>query len=95
MIAIAVFWRARLYKSIWRFASYSELLRVATATVATFLVQTIGITLLFQRMPISYYLTGTILQFFAVLAVRFSYRFILLERSRREKEMGEDGKRSA
>lgn len=88
VVCVAVFWRARLYKSIWRFASYSELLRVATATVLTFFVQTIGITLLFKRMPISYYFTGTILQFFAVLAVRFSYRFILLERSRREKEMG-------
>lgn len=93
VICVAVFWRARLYKSIWRFASYSELLRVATATVLTFLVQTIGITLLFKRMPISYYFTGTILQFFAVLAVRFSYRFILLERSRREKEMRTNGNR--
>lgn len=93
VICVAVFWRARLYKSIWRFASYSELLRVATATVLTFFVQTIGITLLFKRMPISYYFTGTILQFFAVLAIRFSYRFILLERSRREKETGTNGNR--
>lgn len=93
VIAIAVFWRVRLYKSIWRFASYSELMRVALSTIVTFIVHTVGITVLFKRMPISYYLTGTILQFFAVLAVRFSYRFILLERSRREKEMGSDGKR--
>ena len=93
VIAIAVFWRARLYKSIWRFASYSELMRVALSTIATFIVQTVGITVLFKRMPISYYFTGAILQFFAVLAVRFSYRFILLERSRREKEMGSDGKK--
>ena len=93
VISIGIFWWAKLYKSIWRFASYSELLRVGTATVATFIVQTVGITLLYERMPISYYLTGTVLQFFAVLAVRFSYRFILLERSRREKVQGNDGKR--
>lgn len=90
VICIAVFWRARLYKSIWRFASYSELLRVGAATVVTFLIQTVGITLLFKRMPITYYFTGTILQFFTVLAIRFSYRFILLERSRREKETSSD-----
>ena len=93
VISIGIFWWSKLYKSIWRFASYSELLRVGTATVATFFVQTVGITLLYERMPISYYLTGTVLQFFAVLAVRFSYRFILLERSRREKVQGNDGNR--
>ena len=93
VISIGIFWWSKLYKSIWRFASYSELLRVGTATVATFIVQTVGITLLYKRMPISYYLTGTVLQFFAVLAVRFSYRFILLERSRREKVQGNDGNR--
>ena len=89
-ISIGIFCWAKLYKSIWRFASYSELLRVGTATVVTFFVQVVGITLLFERMPISYYLTGALLQFFATLAIRFSYRFILLERSRREKEAGGD-----
>ena len=78
IVSLAVFWRVRLYKSIWRFASYVELLRVATASVATFVIQVAGITVLFRRMPISYYFIGAILQFFAVLGIRFSYRFILL-----------------
>ena len=90
IVSLVIFWRVRLYKSIWRFASYTELLRVAVSSVATFVIQVAGITVLFQRMPISYYFTGTILQFFAVLGVRFSYRFILLERRRREKELGTD-----
>ena len=83
---LIVFAGAKLYRSIWRFASYHELLRVAASTVVTFFIQTIGITLFFCRMPISYYMIGTILQFFAILAIRFSYRFILLERNRRETE---------
>lgn len=41
------------------------------------------ITLLFQRMPISYYLIGISIQFMLVLFVRFAYRFIILERSKR------------
>lgn len=86
MLSLVVFCGARLYRSIWRFASYSELLRVASTTIITFLIHVVGITLLFERMPMSYYFTGTILQFFAILGIRFSYRFILLERSRREKE---------
>ena len=83
LVCIYVFWCLRLYRSIWRFASYSELLRVAVSTVITSVIHIVGITVLFHRMPISYYFTGPILQFFAVLAIRFSYRFILLERSRR------------
>lgn len=85
ILCIVVFWSLRLYRSIWRFASYIELLRVVLSTIITFIVQVVGITVLFMRMPISYYFVGTVLQFFAVLAVRFSYRFVLLERGRREK----------
>lgn len=90
VLCVIVFKQLRLYRSIWRFASYSELLRVGASTIVTFLIQVVGITVLFQRMPVTYYFTGTILQFFAILGIRFSYRFILLERGRREKEVGKD-----
>jgi len=93
LIAIIVFGTAKLYRSIWRFASYNELLRVALSSVITFFVQVIGITFLFQGMPITYYFTGAVLQFFAVLAIRFSYRFVLLERSRREQSIEKNTKR--
>lgn len=86
--AILVFWLCRLYRSIWRFASYSELLRVITATAITFFVQTVGITVLFQRMPVSYYVFGVVMQFFAVAGVRFCYRFVLLLRSIRKSNGG-------
>lgn len=75
----------RLYKSLWRYASFSELNRIIVSSFITFLFHTIFITVFFHRMPISYYLTGAILQFGAIAAVRFSYRFILLERQRRTK----------
>ena len=78
--SLAVFWFLKLYKSIWRFASYSELLRVSMATVICSFFHIIGITLLWGRMPISYYVIGAILQYLAVLGIRFSYRFILLLR---------------
>ena len=82
IISIGIFWFARLYKSIWRFASYSELILTACASVATFVVQMLGITFFFQRMPVSYYFIGAVIQFVMVLAARFSYRFLLLERNR-------------
>ena len=89
VVCILVFWGMRLYKSIWRFASYTELIRVAMATAVTGLIQIVGITVLFERMPISYYVFGIVLQFFAVLGIRFSYRLILKLRNlqaRREHE---------
>ena len=89
VVCIGVYWALRLYKSVWRFASFSELFRVGAANVITGLVQIVGITLFLKRMPISYYLFGIMLQFVFTVAVRFSYRFILLERSR-NKQSEED-----
>lgn len=78
--SLAVFWFLKLYKSIWRFASYSELLRVSMAIAICSVFHIIGITVFWGRMPISYYVIGAILQYLAVLGIRFSYRFILLLR---------------
>lgn len=83
-ICIVVFTCLRLYNTIWRFASYNELSRVMWASFITCIIHIVGITIFFKRMPISYYLFGAIIQFVLVLGVRFSYRFILLERSKRE-----------
>ena len=84
----AVFWRFRLYRSIWRFASFKELVRVIQTTLVTSVLQICGTVLLcylfdFEskwRMPVSYYVFGAIIQFLLVLSVRFSYRFVLLLR---------------
>ena len=82
VVSLLVFWRLRLYNSIWRFASYSELLRVVLATVITGIFHCVGITIFFERMPLSYYFFGILMQFIFTLGIRFSYRFILLERGR-------------
>jgi FlaA1/EpsC-like NDP-sugar epimerase len=39
----------------------------------------------FGKMPLSYYVFGIMVQFVLTLGVRFSYRFVLLERSRQRK----------
>ena len=86
-ISIFVFWKAHLYRSIWRFASYIELKQVAISSAILGVIHTLGITVLFVRMPITYYVLGAIIQFLLVLCIRFAYRFVLLERSRRTKEL--------
>ena len=89
LICIIVFWGLRLYKSIWRFASYTELIRVGFATAITGMVQIVGITKIFRVMPISYYVFGIVLQFFAILGIRFSYRLILKLNSLQVRKMHE------
>ena len=81
-LCLVVFWFLRLYRSMWQFASFSELTRVILSSAITATLHTVLITLFLRRMPISYYIIGAGIQFFLVLAVRFSYRFILLERSK-------------
>lgn len=81
-IAVAIFYRLRLYNSLWRFASFSELTRSLLATVITGLIHWIGITVLFQPMPISYYIVGIVSQCMLTTGVRFTYRYINLERRR-------------
>lgn len=80
-----MFWFMRLYKSIWRFASYAELLRVILATLVTGCIHIIVVTICVLRMPISYYMIGITIQFILTLGIRFSYRFVLLLRGRSNK----------
>ena len=67
----------RLYRSLWRFASYTELVACAKAVAVTGGVL-ILVTLPVHRMPVSYYMIGILCQGIAVVGVRFSYRFVLL-----------------
>lgn len=83
VISVALYWAFRLYQSLWRFASFTELKRITLASVVLTLVHAAGISMLFGRMPISYYIFGAAIQFMLSLAVRFSYRFVILERSKK------------
>ena len=92
LFCLIIFWFLRLYRSIWRFASYSELTRILVASGITGIFHTVVITVAFQRMPVSYYVIGFALQLGFTLTIRFSYRFMLLILNRRgeasEKEIG-------
>ena len=81
VFSLVIFWLLKMYRSVWRFASYTELLRVTASSIVTAVFHGVFITLVFHRMPISYYFIGAVIQFILVLAVRFSYRFILFQRS--------------
>ncbi len=85
LFTLFVFAGLHLYRSIWKFASFNELNRILAATVLTTAFHVIGITALEGRMPASYYVFGPVIQVILVTGVRFGYRYITLERSRRQK----------
>lgn len=84
VICLTVFTAARLYRSIWRFAGYDEMIRVVGASLITSVIHMVAITVFFARMPITYYIFGPIFQFMFTLLIRFSYRIILLMRKGRK-----------
>ncbi len=82
LFLICVFFLCRLYNSLWRYASFSELNRILFASAITALFHIAGITLLFERMPISYYVVGAFMQFLFTVGIRFAYRYVNLQRVR-------------
>ncbi len=75
IISIVFFWYMRMYRGIWRFAGFNELVRYTASSLITSAAHSVLITLLLRRMPLSYYIVGAILQFILVVGIRFSYRF--------------------
>ncbi len=86
VFCFVIFGVFRLYKSLWRFAGFSELNRIVAATFVTTVFHYIGITFL-QRMPATYYFVGPVLQFFLITSVRFIYRYVNILRTKREKNL--------
>ena len=78
VIYIAVFVLCKMYRSVWRYVSFTELARCLKATAITFIVQVAGTMLFFRRMPVTYYCLGIMLQFLFTLGIRFSYRIFLI-----------------
>ncbi len=85
IITLGVYQAFRLYNSLWRFASFSELNRIMAASAIIILCHIFGITIFFERMPFSYYIFGAVIQLGMTVVVRFGYRYINLTRSWREK----------
>ena len=78
---IVVFWICGLYRSMWRFASFSVLIRTLVVSLGTSAAHTVFITLALGRMPISYYVIGAGMQFVLLAGIRFLYRIVQYQKS--------------
>lgn len=69
-----VIWK--LYKSVWRYASATEMLNIVFATCCTSVTQFVFCYLSNQKMPRSYYIIYLFLLFAMTCGIRFSYRIL-------------------
>lgn len=84
VLCLVIFAAFRLYGGMWRYAGLNDLNRIIAASLATTLVQILGTVLFVRRMPVTYYFIGTLIQFVLIAAIRFGYRFILVEKKKIE-----------
>ena len=69
-----VIWK--LYKSVWRYASATEMLNIVFATCCASVAQFVLCQLTNQKMPRSYYIIYLFLLFAMTCGIRFSYRIL-------------------
>ncbi len=79
ILCLVIFYASKMYQSVWQYASFNELARTCIGSTVASLLHILLITVMYYRMPISYYLWGSCFQMILLVAARFSYRFLLLE----------------
>ncbi|MBE5892079.1 MAG: polysaccharide biosynthesis protein [Lachnospiraceae bacterium] len=76
LVTLVFFALWRLYKSVWRYASATELLNIMFATTSAAVAQLVLSLLLGERMPRSYYVLYWFMLFVMTCGIRFSYRIL-------------------
>ncbi len=85
IVSIILFRLLRMYQSLWRYASYIELIRTIVGSSVSSLLHSALITVLITKMPVSYHMLGGFFQVTLLLIPRFSFRAIRMVSSVRHK----------
>ena len=80
--SILLFWWGRLYRSVWHYASVSELIRSVVFSLTASLLYFLILTIFWPNMPRSYHFFGSIIQMILVVTARFVPRFYRIMSSR-------------
>lgn len=80
---ILFFWLFKLYKSVWRYASATEMVNIGLATTCAAAFQAIFCLATGNVMPRSYYFLYWFFIFGITCAIRFSYRMLRIVMSKR------------
>ena len=87
IMCIVIYAFLKLYRSIWRFASYNELTNIIIATTTCGILNYVITRIFGARMPISYHLVGFVMQVIFASVIRFAYRFVLMLKRQRTAEL--------
>ena len=83
------YWLWRLYKSVWRYASATELINIGGALGSFFILQCIVLKLFDIDLPRSYPFFFAFFMFVVTVSIRFSYRMVrVFNEKRRRMESG-------
>ena len=80
IVTLVIFAIARLYSSLWKYASVHEMFNVVIACVMASCAQSMGMHLLLWNMPRAYYILYTFFLLSLVSASRFAYRSVRVMR---------------
>ncbi len=94
VITIIFFALWKLYKSVWRYASATELINIVFATTCAAVAQAVLCYFMNQGMPRSYYVIYWFLLFGACCLIRFSYRILRVLNAKRAGRFGSKADRS-
>lgn len=83
VFSVFVLWLFRMYRTLWRYIGLRELVRVIEASLLLSVIHAIAITLIFGRMPFSYYIGGAMVQLLLLTGIRFAYRVLDFWRRKR------------
>ena len=81
-ITLLLFVLWRLYRSVWRYASATELINIVFATTSAAVTHVIFCAVTGWNMPRSYYFIYWLLLFGSVACIRFSYRILRIVHSK-------------
>lgn len=77
VITISIYSAFKLYRIILEYASYTELIKITQAVALSLLVHIFGISIMFQRMPLSYFVYGFLIQYTFTVGIRFANKMFI------------------
>ena len=80
IICIAVFAAFKLYNGMWKYAGMHDFNRILFSSIITSAIHVIATSVFMEGFPKTYYILGTILQFFLLGSIRLGYRIVSMER---------------
>lgn len=80
IFTVFIYYRFRMYKMILEYASYRELIQITQAVILSFFAHAIGISILFGRMPVSYFVFGFLIQYVLTVSLRFAKKILIQRR---------------